>query len=74
MTVLEYLPAHLKASQAAFGCLFYAVTQTDDPLIWHVDVLFGDEAAFAAYQDRLKVSPWGRATTDLRREMIRTNG
>ena len=72
MTVLEHLPAHLKATKAASGCLCYAVTQTDDPLIWHVDAVFADEASVTAYRSRTKASPWAQATAGIRRETTPT--
>ena len=52
--VLEYVPAHIAASRAEPGCLFFDITQSDDPLIWRVEELFASEAALAAHTARTK--------------------
>lgn len=65
--VEEHLPRHLELTHAEPGCLSFAVVPTDDPLVWQVDELFVDEAAFALHQDRVRASEWGRATAGIER-------
>lgn len=65
--VLFYLPDHIRLSRAEPGCLRFDVVQTDDPLIWQVDEVFVDQAAFDAHQTRTKVSLWYTATAQIAR-------
>ena len=66
--VARALPDHLRLTGAEPGRLSFAVTQTDDPLIWHVDELFIDRAAFDAHQARTRASDWFRATAEIQRD------
>jgi len=71
-TVARHLPVHIELSRAEDGCLSFEVTQTEDPLIWHVEERFRDPRAFRAHQERVAASEWGSATAGIeRRYMIR---
>ena len=65
--VQQHLPLHQRLSRAEPGCLTFEVVQTDDPRVWQVDEVFADEAAFAAHQERVPRSEWGRATAGIER-------
>lgn len=71
--VLEHLPAHIAASRAEPGCLFFDITQTDDPLIWQVEELYTDEAALTAHKSRTMASPWPEKTAALTRDIARVD-
>jgi quinol monooxygenase YgiN len=66
--VATHLPEHIRLTRLEPGCLSFEVTQTDDSVIWRVEELFSDGAAFEAHQDRAKASTWGAATRAIRRE------
>ena len=65
--VAQHLPEHVKLTRAEPGCVVFEVRQTDNPLVWQVDELFDDADAFAAHQERVVVSDWGRATAGIER-------
>lgn len=65
--VAELLPEHVSMTRMEPGCLSFAVTPTDDPLVWQVEERFDSESAFKAHQTRVAGSAWGRATADLER-------
>ena len=65
--VVEHLPLHVELTRAEPGCLSFEVAQTEDPLVWQVDELFQDAASFAAHQQRVAASEWGRATAGIER-------
>jgi quinol monooxygenase YgiN len=68
--VLErHLNAHIRASRAEPGCLRFEITPTEDALIWRVDELFADQAAFDAHKARTAASPWAEATKEIRRDI-----
>lgn len=66
--VRAYLPEHIKLTRQEPGCLSFSVTQSDDPLIWQVEELFVDRAAFDAHQARTLASKWARKTAAIRRD------
>jgi quinol monooxygenase YgiN len=66
--VAMHLPEHIRLTRREPGCLSFEVTQVDDSMIWLVEELFSDRAAFEAHQDRAKGSIWGAATKAIRRE------
>jgi len=66
--VQQFLPEHIRLTQAEAGCLSFAVTQSADPLIWHVEELFTDQESFTAHQVRTKASLWGAETLAIIRE------
>lgn len=66
-TVAELLPQHMELTRAEPGCVSFDVSRTDDPLVWQVDEQFAHETAFAAHQERVQASEWGRATASLER-------
>jgi quinol monooxygenase YgiN len=63
----EQLPLHSELTRAEPGCISFEVVRTDDPLVWQVDELFQDAASFAAHQQRVAGSEWGRATVGIER-------
>ena len=65
--VRSHLPRHIELSRAEPGCLSFEVTVTSDPLVWRVEETFVDEAAFAAHQERVAASQWGRQTQGIER-------
>ncbi|MEN4767981.1 putative quinol monooxygenase [Duffyella gerundensis] len=66
--VRRLLPEHTRLTHAETGCLAFAVTVTDDPLIWRVEEQFSDRETFAAHQQRTRASAWGEATRAIVRE------
>ncbi|PFG38051.1 quinol monooxygenase YgiN [Georgenia soli] len=68
--VAEHLPLHTELSRAEDGCISFEVSPTEDPLVWQVDELFADSAAFKAHQDRVTDSEWGRATAAVERRYV----
>ncbi len=66
--VRQYLPEHVRLTRQEQGCLSFEVVQSDHPLIWSVDELFVDQAAFDAHQARTKASEWARRTAGIRRD------
>lgn len=65
--VREYLPSHIELTRAEPGCISFEVAQTSDSLVWQVDELFESAEAFAAHQERVRGSEWGRATAAITR-------
>jgi quinol monooxygenase YgiN len=65
--VVRFLPQHLMLTRAEPGCISFQVRQTDDPLVWQVDEEFIDATAFAAHQERVANSDWGRLTAEITR-------
>jgi quinol monooxygenase YgiN len=66
--VKHHLPDHLHLTRAEPGCLSFEVSQTDDPLVWRVDELFVDRAAFDFHQQRTRASGWFTATSTIARD------
>ena len=66
--VEAYLPEHTRLSRAEPGCLSFTVTQSDDPLIWHLDETYTDQAAFEAHQTRNRASLWWQKSQGLIRD------
>ncbi|KAA3498073.1 antibiotic biosynthesis monooxygenase [Rhizobium rhizogenes] len=66
--VETHLPAHLRLTRAEPGCISFDVTQADDPLIWRVEELFVDRAAFDFHQQRTRASEWFTATAAILRD------
>lgn len=66
--VRQFLPEHIRLTRQEPGCLSFEVTETDDPLVWRVEELFADAAAFDAHQARTRASEWARETAAIRRE------
>jgi len=65
--VEKNLPLHVELTRSEPGCVTFEVAQTDNPLVWQVDELFQDAASFAAHQQRVAASEWGRATAGIER-------
>ena len=68
------LPEHMRLTRAEPGCLFFDITQSDDPLIWRVEELFASEAALAAHTARTKASLWAEKSAALTRDIHRIDG
>ncbi|KJF67243.1 putative quinol monooxygenase [Rhizobium nepotum] len=66
--VEAHLPDHLRLTRAEPGCISFDVSQTDDPLIWRVEELFMDRAAFDLHQQRTRSSEWFAATSAIPRD------
>lgn len=66
--VETHLSAHLRLTRAEPGCISFDVTQADDPLIWRVEELFVDRAAFDFHQQRTRASEWFTATAAIPRD------
>ncbi|MBN9611265.1 MAG: antibiotic biosynthesis monooxygenase [Actinobacteria bacterium 69-20] len=65
--VVEHLARHVELTYAEVGCHPFRVTPTDDPMVWHVDELFRDAAAFRTHQAQVASSDWGRVTARIER-------
>lgn len=63
-----HLPAHIRLTREEPGCLSFAVTPTDDPLVWQVDERFAGPEAFEAHQARTHGSDWFHATKGIWRD------
>lgn len=72
--VLDHLPEHVALSRAEPGCLYFAIDQTVDPMIWQVEELFADEAALDAHKARMADSTWARVSAALKRDIQRIDG
>lgn len=71
--VKTYLPEHIRLSRAEPGCLKFEVTQSEDPMVWHLDEAFKDAAAFEAHQTRTKASIWAEKSAGLARDFKRVD-
>lgn len=65
--VREYLPEHIRLTQAEAGCLYFDVSHAG-AMTWDVEERFTDRAAFDAHQVRTRASQWGSATAGIARE------
>ncbi|MDF1727716.1 MAG: antibiotic biosynthesis monooxygenase [Sulfitobacter sp.] len=66
--VRTFLPAHISATRAEPGCLFFEVTPGADPLIWELNERFESPDAFRAHQTRTAESPWAQETAGIERD------
>jgi predicted N-acetyltransferase YhbS/quinol monooxygenase YgiN len=66
--VLTLLPAHMRHSLRAPGCLFFEMTQEENPLVWRIEAGFASHAAQESHSRQSAASDWGRATRMIRRE------
>jgi quinol monooxygenase YgiN len=66
--VESHLPDHIRLTRAEPGCISFEVSQTEDPLIWRVEELFVDRAAFDFHQHRTRASKWFVATSAIPRD------
>ncbi|HHW35027.1 MAG TPA: antibiotic biosynthesis monooxygenase [Paracoccus solventivorans] len=71
MAVLAHVEDHVASSRAEPGCLYFAISQTEDPLVWQVEELFWDEAALEAHRARTAASDWAAATAGIARDIHR---
>ncbi|SMG20593.1 putative quinol monooxygenase [Agreia pratensis] len=65
--VIDHLPLHVELTRSEPGCVSFEVARTKDPHVWQVDEQFMDAASFAAHQQRVAASEWGRATAGIER-------
>ncbi|MHC6178076.1 putative quinol monooxygenase [Glutamicibacter endophyticus] len=66
--VRRNLPLHQRLTHDEPGCLKFEVVPTASELVWEVNELFSDRAAFDAHQARTAASTWGQATAGIRRD------
>ncbi|WP_333899777.1 putative quinol monooxygenase [Agrobacterium pusense] len=66
--VRRHLPEHLRLTREEPGCISFEVSETDDPLIWRVEELFADRAAFDFHQQRTRASEWFMGTSVIPRD------
>lgn len=71
MAVLSHVEDHVAASRAEPGCLYFTISQTEDPLVWRVEELFRDDEAYAAHRVRVAGSAWAAATAGIARDIHR---
>lgn len=71
--VQTYLPDHIRLSRAEPGCLKFNVTQSENPLVWHLDEAFVDAEAFDAHQTRTKASVWAEKSAHIARDFKRVD-
>lgn len=69
MALLTHVEAHVAATRAEPGCLFFEIAQTDDPLVWRVEELFRDAAALKAHRARTRETAWAAATSAIPRQI-----
>lgn len=69
--VQQYLPEHIRLSQAEPGCVRFDVVQGDDPMVWHLDEAFVDAEAFASHQKRTSMTIWAVKSAGLARDFTR---
>ena len=72
--VLDHVARHIAASRAEPGCLFFDISQSDDPLIWRVEELYTSEDALQAHKARTKASLWAEKTAMLTRDIHQIDG
>ena len=66
--VQTYLPDHIRLSRAEPGCVSFDVTQSADPMVWHLDETYIDTAEFTAHQTRNRASLWWEKSQTLVRD------
>jgi quinol monooxygenase YgiN len=66
--VLAHRTAHIAATRAEAGCLFFIIDDTEDPMVFDVVEGFHDRAAFDAHQARTRDSVWFAATKGILRD------
>lgn len=67
------LDAHIAATKAEPGCLFFEVTQDmKDPALFHVSECFRDQAAYDFHQQRGACTPWGKSSRHLQRKFTKS--
>jgi quinol monooxygenase YgiN len=66
--VARHLPAHIELTSAEPGCIAFAVTPTEDPLVWDVEERFVSPEAFGEHQERAAASAWGQRTAGIVRD------
>ena len=65
--VRHLLPRHVELTRAESGCDRFDVLPSRDPLVWSVMEAFADQGAYAAHQERVRASEWGRGTAGIAR-------
>ncbi|MCB1390301.1 MAG: antibiotic biosynthesis monooxygenase [Rhodobacteraceae bacterium] len=71
--VREFLPEHIRLTQAEPGCLDFEVNHAG-AMTWDVSERFRDRASFEAHQARARASEWGRRTLGIAREFTVSEG
>jgi quinol monooxygenase YgiN len=70
--VKTHLPDHIRLTKKEPGCISFEVSQTDNPLVWRVEEVFSDRAAFDFHQQRTRASEWFTATSMIQRDYVVT--
>ena len=70
--VKAHLTDHVRLTKAEPGCLPFVVSQTENPLVWCVEEVFSDRAAFDFHQQRTRASEWFTATSMIQRDYVVT--
>jgi quinol monooxygenase YgiN len=66
--VRSALVKHIQLTRQEAGCLSFSVSQDpSNPLKFHVNEAFIDQASFEFHQSRVKKSYWGRVSQDVER-------
>lgn len=73
LLALDLLAEHVPLSRAEPGNLRFDLAQAENPLIWELNELYADDAAFAAHRARLHASRWGRESHGIQRDFTRSN-
>lgn len=73
MLAMDLLTDHVALSRAEPGNLRFDLWQAEDPLVWELNELYADDAAFEAHRLRLKDSRWGRESHGIARDLSRSD-
>lgn len=65
--VRTHLPRHIELTRAEPGCESFTVIPSHTPMVWVVNEVFRDAAAFRSHQLRVSSSDWWRATVSIER-------
>lgn len=71
LLAMDLLGEHGELSRAEPGNLQFDIVQAEDPLIWDLQELYADDAAFEAHRTRLHDSRWGRESHGIARDFSR---
>ncbi|MBS0564519.1 MAG: antibiotic biosynthesis monooxygenase [Proteobacteria bacterium] len=72
--VAALLPDHIRATRAEPGCLVFEVLRSmADPVRFAVREVFACRADFDAHLQRIRQSPWARATRGIPRDYMLTD-
>lgn len=73
--VATLLPEHIRLTRAEPGCLAFEVIRSmADPVRFAVREIYTGQPDFAAHQERVAQSLWGRSTKGIPRDYMLTDG